>query len=106
MQINKISFGAKLDIPTMKIANGAIKTAFEEQSPMSIEFLKMWDEISDIKGEIFSRKKKNIEHFYFFCDMMKTPQLFFATHCENNAEDKFFQIYNNLQKVLKDLANK
>ena len=63
----------------------------------------MWEGISESEGEIFMKKRNNIEKFYFFHATMKTPQLFFATHSLNSAQDKLSQIYSNLQKIMADL---
>ena len=103
MKINKLTFGAKIDINTMKIAKNAIANATEEKSDKTQDYIRMWEQISEAEGEIFVKKRKNIETFYFFCDKMKTPQLFFATHCLNTSQDKLSQIYSNLQKTIKDL---
>jgi len=103
MKINKIAFGAKVDINTMKIARNAISSAIETKSDKTQDYIMMWETISEAKGEIFVKKRKNIETFYFFCDKMKTPQLFFATHCLNTSQDKLSQIYSNLQKTIADL---
>lgn len=106
MNITKISFGAKLDIPTLKIAKKAIEASFVQNDVLPDNFIKIWDDIAEADGEIFMRKRNNIEQFYFFCDKMKSPRLFYTTHSSLDAQDKLSQIHKSFIKTIEDINSK
>lgn len=103
MNTPKISFGTKLDIPTLKIAKKAIEASFVQNDVLPDNFIKIWDDIAEADGEIFMRKRNNIEQFYFFCDKIKSPRLFYATHSSLNAQDKLSQIHKSFIKTIEDI---